>query len=117
MDAFEADTFRHVACVLPGCFVLAVIAIVGVRARRPAHRKAASAARLRCLGSLCVCCCALTRAPPAQADLHFRATGQENWAPLLLFVGFLGVVVFAARPPAPTPSGASAAARPPGAGR
>ena len=41
--------------------------------------------------------CALTRAPPAQADLHFRATGQENWAPLLLFVGFLGVIVVAAR--------------------
>jgi hypothetical protein len=30
--------------------------------------------------------------------LHFRAAGTENWAPLLLFVGFLGVVVIAARP-------------------
>jgi hypothetical protein len=35
--------------------------------------------------------------PRRQADLHFRATGTENWAPLLLFVGFLGVVVVAAR--------------------
>jgi hypothetical protein len=54
---------------------------------------------LRALGG---CACgstlraALTHAS-LQADLHFRAAGTENWAPLLLFVGFLGVVVIAAR--------------------
>ena len=33
------------------------------------------------------------------ADLHFRATGSENWAPLMLFLGALGLVVLAVRAP------------------
>jgi hypothetical protein len=36
--------------------------------------------------------------PFLQAELHFKAAGSEDWAPLLLFLGGLCLVVFAVRP-------------------
>jgi hypothetical protein len=50
LDVFEDDAFRHVACVLPLCFVLAVIAIIGVRcALRAAPPPPCGALRARAL--------------------------------------------------------------------
>ena len=41
----------------------------------------------------------LHSAPRCKAELHFKAAGSEDWAPLLLFLGGLALVVFAVRPP------------------
>jgi hypothetical protein len=58
--AIDDAAFSRALCVLPVCFLLAVLATLG-------------------------------------AELHFQATGTEDWATLLLFLAGLALVVFAVR--------------------